>query len=35
MIDKKGIVRHKFVGVVDKQVWRERLAPIYQELLNE
>ena len=35
MIDKKGIVRHKFVGVVDKQVWREKLAPIYQELLNE
>lgn len=35
MIDKKGIIRHKFVGVVDKRVWREKLAPIYQELLDE
>ncbi len=35
MIDKRGIIRHKFVGVVDKRVWREKLAPIYQELLDE
>ena len=35
MIDKHGIIRHKFVGVVDKRVWREKLAPIYQELLDE
>ena len=35
MIDKKGIIRHKFVGVVDKRVWREKLAPIYQGLLDE
>ena len=35
IIDKQGIVRHKFVGVVDKAVWREKLAPIYQELLDE
>ncbi len=35
MIDKHGIIRHKFVGVVDKRVWREKLAPIYQDLLDE
>ena len=35
LIDKKGIIRHKFVGVVDKRVWREKLAPIYQELVDE
>ena len=35
IIDKKGIIRHKFVGVVDKRVWREKLAPIYQGLLDE
>lgn len=35
IIDKRGIIRHKFVGVIDKQVWREKLAPIYQGLLDE
>lgn len=35
IIDKHGIIRHKFVGVVDKRVWREILAPIYQGLLDE
>lgn len=35
MIDKNGIIRHKFVGVVDRRVWREKLAPIYQGLLDE
>lgn len=35
IIDKNGIIRHKFVGVVDKRVWREILAPIYQGLLDE
>ena len=35
IIDKKGIIRHKFVGVVDKRIWREKLAPIYQGLLGE
>lgn len=35
LIDKHGIIRHKFVGVIDAQVWREQLAPRYQELLDE
>ena len=35
MLDKRGVIRHKFVGVIDKRIWRERLAPMYQELLDE
>ncbi len=32
VIDSQGMIRYKFVGAVDEQVWRERLAPVYQEL---
>ncbi|WP_313239548.1 DsbE family thiol:disulfide interchange protein [Stutzerimonas kunmingensis] len=35
LIDKKGIIRHKFVGVIDDRVWREQLAALYQELVDE
>jgi cytochrome c biogenesis protein CcmG/thiol:disulfide interchange protein DsbE len=35
LIDSKGIIRHKFVGVVDEVVWREQLASKYQELVDE
>jgi cytochrome c biogenesis protein CcmG, thiol:disulfide interchange protein DsbE len=35
LIDKDGIIRHKFVGVIDERVWREKLAPLYQELVDE
>lgn len=34
-IDKQGIIRHKFVGVITDQIWREQLAPLYQELQSE
>lgn len=34
-IDAEGIVRHKFVGTIDERVWRETLAPIYQQLRDE
>ncbi|PWB30096.1 DsbE family thiol:disulfide interchange protein [Pseudomonas sp. SDI] len=34
-IDAKGVIRHKYVGVIDETVWREKLAPIYRELLDE
>ncbi|MBB3101801.1 DsbE family thiol:disulfide interchange protein [Azomonas macrocytogenes] len=34
-IDKQGIIRHKYVGAIDERVWREQLAPLYQELVNE
>jgi len=32
IIDSQGVIRHKFVGAVNEQIWRERLAPVYQEL---
>ncbi|QLF94552.1 DsbE family thiol:disulfide interchange protein [Pseudomonas sp. ABC1] len=35
LIDRQGIIRHKFVGVIDDRVWREQLAPLYQELVDE
>ncbi|MES2819705.1 MAG: DsbE family thiol:disulfide interchange protein [Pseudomonadota bacterium] len=35
LIDREGIIRHKFVGVIDAQVWREQLAPLYQALVDE
>lgn len=35
LIDKDGIIRHKFVGVIDERVWREKLAPLYQALVDE
>lgn len=35
LIDKRGVIRHKYVGVVDERVWREQLAPLYQELVSE
>ena len=35
LVDKEGIIRHKFVGVIDERVWREQLAPLYQELVDE
>ncbi|RJG09808.1 DsbE family thiol:disulfide interchange protein [Pseudomonas cavernicola] len=35
LIDSKGTIRHKFVGVIDERVWREQLAPLYQGLVDE
>ncbi|MBD1554204.1 DsbE family thiol:disulfide interchange protein [Pseudomonas typographi] len=35
LIDAKGVVRFKHVGVIDQQVWREQLAGRYQQLLDE
>ncbi|WP_419736678.1 DsbE family thiol:disulfide interchange protein [Pseudomonas sp. COR18] len=34
-IDAKGVIRHKYVGVIDEVVWREQLAPVYQALVDE
>ena len=34
-IDAQGIIRHKFVGTIDERIWREQLAPIYQQLVDE
>lgn len=35
LIDKDGIIRHKFVGVIDDNVWRDKLAPLYQAMVDE
>ncbi|TWI53885.1 cytochrome c biogenesis protein CcmG/thiol:disulfide interchange protein DsbE [Pseudomonas duriflava] len=34
LIDKNGVIRYKHVGIVDERVWREQLAPRYQQLLE-
>lgn len=34
-IDAKGVIRDKFVGVIDETVWREQLAAKYQALVDE
>jgi len=34
-IDSKGIIRHKYIGVIDMTVWQQQLAPLYQKLLDE
>lgn len=35
LIDARGIIRHKFVGTIDERVWREQLAPLYRQLVDE
>ncbi|AHL76160.1 thiol:disulfide interchange protein [Stutzerimonas stutzeri] len=35
IVDKQGVIRHKYVGVIDERVWREQLAALYQELVDE
>lgn len=34
-VDARGVVRYRHVGVIDERLWRERLQPIYLELLAE
>ena len=34
-IDAKGVIRDKYVGVIDETVWREQLAAKYQALVDE
>ncbi len=33
VLDHKGVIRHKHVGVVDDRVWNEQLKPLVLELL--
>jgi cytochrome c biogenesis protein CcmG/thiol:disulfide interchange protein DsbE len=35
LIDGQGVIRHKFVGVIDERVWQEQLAPLYSQLVDE
>jgi cytochrome c biogenesis protein CcmG/thiol:disulfide interchange protein DsbE len=32
MIDSRGIIRHKHVGIIDDFVWNESLMPIWKSL---
>ncbi len=35
LIDARGVIRYKFVGVVDERVWETQLGPRYQALVDE
>jgi cytochrome c biogenesis protein CcmG/thiol:disulfide interchange protein DsbE len=35
LIDARGVIRYKHVGVIDQTVWREKLAAQYQALVDE
>lgn len=35
LIDAKGVIRDKYVGAIDEQAWRDKVAPRYQALLDE
>ena len=35
LIDADGVVRYKFIGVIDEQVWERELAAQYQALVEE
>ncbi|WP_297838576.1 DsbE family thiol:disulfide interchange protein [Pseudomonas sp.] len=35
LIDSKGVIRYKHVGVIDDVVWHEQLAALYQGLVDE
>ncbi|SDR96945.1 cytochrome c biogenesis protein CcmG, thiol:disulfide interchange protein DsbE [Halopseudomonas xinjiangensis] len=34
LIDAEGIIRYKFIGVIDDRVWKNKLGPRYQALLD-
>jgi cytochrome c biogenesis protein CcmG/thiol:disulfide interchange protein DsbE len=35
LVDKKGVIRYKHIGIVDERVWKEDLQPRYQALQRE
>lgn len=35
LIDQKGIIRYKHVGIVDLNVWNEKIKPLYDELIAQ
>lgn len=35
LIDAQGIIREKYVGIIDQDVWREKFAPLYAKLQLE
>lgn len=35
LIDAKGVIRYKHVGIIDDAVWHDQLARLYQGLVDE
>lgn len=35
VIDKQGYIVHRHTGAIDERMWREKFAPMYQELLDQ
>jgi cytochrome c biogenesis protein CcmG/thiol:disulfide interchange protein DsbE len=35
LVDRDGIIRHKYVGEINERVWREQLAPLWAQLSEE
>lgn len=35
LVDKNGQIVHRHTGVIDERMWREKFAPMYQELLDQ
>lgn len=35
LVDAEGVIRYKFIGVIDERVWQSELAPRYQALVEE
>lgn len=35
LVDRKGVIRYKHIGVVDRRVWTEELQPRYEALQEE
>ncbi len=35
LVDRNGIIRHKYVGEINERVWREQLAPLWAQLSEE
>jgi cytochrome c biogenesis protein CcmG/thiol:disulfide interchange protein DsbE len=33
-VDADGVIRYRHVGVIDERIWRERLEPLYRELVG-
>lgn len=35
LIDKNGYIVHRHTGAIDERMWREKFAPMYQELVDQ
>lgn len=35
LIDAEGVIRFKYVGAIDEEVWTEKLEPVYRQLVAQ